>query len=1265
MHSRSLLTSLTSTYSRYEDSQAITGKCFAFGITLSSLSLSTTDDEWNEKFIATRSDLNRIYKLGKMVNLGIYWNPDTTSSSDLTEEEWNALMYSMIDNSYRDDGTRNRNSSSNASTGGAVKAGGATTPTKGKANVITPTKAATISTFLSNNEMTAKYYILPTPNNLLVKLILSEKTSDTTPKVNISIEVSNLNVKIDKIQYKQMMKTLENFAFLDRQKQIAVHRPTQRPTHDPRGWWHYVFVLVRGKERTNGFELMSKCLGARKRYILLLKKIRTAESASGSKYKEFAADEAELLKYDESLPLGTLIYFRKIATLDMIKEKKKESVVLTPKKSGNSTASSSNEAVTNSNSWFSWLGGANTQPVAATAGGGGTKDDSNDDEELLRQLKTQFDEIDSNLQKAEKNQSHPIVRLSLDCPLTVRLTNMADDVDIIFIDISTTCQVIVKPKHTHVNFSLNQFVIKDLCSTRPLLPNIVTPKHATTGAAKKSTCSVTFENLDGKNVLTVKAVAVEIAWNEKCINQILGIFMDTSAKSGADAAVGDSTSKGISLYNMNKLALESTATKIQDDFEFIISIEAPKIVIPDTYDVDNGCLLLDAGTLHLYGKVGPLGMIMEVTLNSTNVGMPASIHDRNIVDVDHYLIKPFNMKLVLDSVEKVNADLTMLLDITPAIHASIDAYKIVRVADHFAIVQRSFDVQDKSSSIATSHFAPIEIPKATMQDALTEPVIKQSSQSTKAALEMNISLSLIMIELLICNEDTANPHIVTLSLDGLHAKIMQSSMDLQLNFAMSSIEMLDNYRHNGQNALIWTPKAGAGAPCLINITYTAITSRKSSYFAGYGQELEIIIAQISLSIDQEALLRFHPLLSVLSKKRSYNQLESIEDDFPDFIEVVPVVPAAQHQVAANGPLDGMHISVYIDKVTLALMRQQPAVSADDNLLESVFTSSISGLSGEIQMLERIKGGFLINSFSITDTRNASAKYIYRDLVKRSAQNILYIDPAVATDDDSDDVNLCTILFEQKSVDIMHMEIKIQDLTSYININSIVTIVNVLMKNVDAMMTLVGILQKKGTHSLTITHSLAHILTHSLAHLGSNDVETATARKGNKPAKSSSITDSIRDYSRRRSMSSAPAIVDISRKPSISANTELSSTVDGSESSGTCNVVNGLFNLTIAVNNPRILLLENPEIASSRAVMLRTGISFYYNRETNVTAGSTHASPGHSNKEQNECAENMHFSLSNIELLVIPDMSVGYQQVYSLVYTLDRFLSHLHVLSGYN
>jgi hypothetical protein len=80
-----------------------------------------------------------------------------------------------------------------------------------------------------------------------------------------------------------------------------------------------------------------------------------------------------------------------------------------------------------------------------------------------------------------------------------------------------------------------------------------------------------------------------------------------------------------------------------------------------------------------------------------------------------------------------------------------------------------------------------------------------------------------------------------------------------------------------------------------------------------------------------------------------------------------------------------------------------------------------------------------------------------------------------------------------------------------------------------------------------------------------------------------------------------------------------------------------------VNNPRILLLENPEIASSRAVMLRTGISFYYNRETNMTTCASNSSPGHGNKEQNECVENMHFSLTNIELLVIPDMSVGYQQ----------------------
>jgi hypothetical protein len=133
-----------------------------------------------------------------------------------------------------------------------------------------------------------------------------------------------------------------------------------------------------------------------------------------------------------------------------------------------------------------------------------------------------------------------------------------------------------------------------------------------------------------------------------------------------------------------------------------------------------------------------------------------------------------------------------------------------------------------------------------------------------------------------------------------------------------------------------------------------------------------------------------------------------------------------------------------------MMRQQPSTSVgvDSHLLESVFTSAISGLSGEIQMLERVKGGFLINSFCITDTRNASAKYIYRDLLKRSGTNILYIDPAGGVDEDNDDVNLCTILFEQKSTEVMHMEIKIQV-----------------------------------TYSLT--YSLTHPLTHPLTHSGSH------------------------------------------------------------------------------------------------------------------------------------------------------------------------------------
>jgi len=108
------------------------------------------------------------------------------------------------------------------------------------------------------------------------------------------------------------------------------------------------------------------------------------------------------------------------------------------------------------------------------------------------------------------------------------------------------------------------------------------------------------------------------------------------------------------------------------------------------------------------------------------------------------------------------------------------------------------------------------------------------------------------------------------------------------------------------------------------------------------------------------------------------------------IDVAPVV-LPSIPPSANGPLDGMHISVYIDKVTLAMMRQQPSTSVgvDSHLLESVFTSAISGLSGEIQMLERVKGGFLINSFCITDTRNASAKYLSGFIETKRYQYFVY------------------------------------------------------------------------------------------------------------------------------------------------------------------------------------------------------------------------------------------------------------------------------------
>lgn len=207
---------LTNVHIRYEDNLTIPGTTLSAGITIASITLVTTDSNWNEAFIARESKLKTpaIRKLGKLENLGIYWNTSSSALDPLSPLDWERAMQNMI---YvaGDDGARS----------------------KDEINI----------SKIGVGDYRCLDYILATPNSLTVKIIHTERPSEGEPKIDMMIESTSFALHLDKVVYQQALGVGAMFGLLDKQKQIALLRPLRRPTRDPRGWWHYAYKLVTGR----------------------------------------------------------------------------------------------------------------------------------------------------------------------------------------------------------------------------------------------------------------------------------------------------------------------------------------------------------------------------------------------------------------------------------------------------------------------------------------------------------------------------------------------------------------------------------------------------------------------------------------------------------------------------------------------------------------------------------------------------------------------------------------------------------------------------------------------------------------------------------------------------------------------------------------------------------------------------------------------------------------------------------------------------------
>ena len=203
-------------------------------MTIASISLRTTDEDWNEAFVAREGGLTgveAIHKLGRLENLGVYWNTKSDALDPLPPAEWETAMQNLIYTNIAAAAAATTPIHTN-NTGGTV-AWSATddpyshSPPSGSKHRSHHNKTNNHKGIIPS-DYRCLVYLLPTPNSLSVKITHSEHPKDKAPKIDIIVELTHLTVNLDKRQYQQLMQTIYQFGLLERQKQVSLLRPYRR-----------------------------------------------------------------------------------------------------------------------------------------------------------------------------------------------------------------------------------------------------------------------------------------------------------------------------------------------------------------------------------------------------------------------------------------------------------------------------------------------------------------------------------------------------------------------------------------------------------------------------------------------------------------------------------------------------------------------------------------------------------------------------------------------------------------------------------------------------------------------------------------------------------------------------------------------------------------------------------------------------------------------------------------------------------------------------
>uniref|UniRef100_F1KPF0 Vacuolar protein sorting-associated protein 13A n=1 Tax=Ascaris suum TaxID=6253 RepID=F1KPF0_ASCSU len=195
---KNLQITIRSIHVRYEDKFTNRHRPFAAGVTLEGLDFKTTDANWVETI--HKETVQIVYKLVSLNSLAVYWNPNSSLISDLTDrDEIKRQMHAGI---------------------------------------------------ASNGEKSVGYKYILEPITMQTKLSMNQKpetdgTDWKTPKIDLKLDMEALALCVGKLQYQDLLLFLEAQERFNTATRYLKYRPSINEYQGHyKQWWHFAYTSI-------------------------------------------------------------------------------------------------------------------------------------------------------------------------------------------------------------------------------------------------------------------------------------------------------------------------------------------------------------------------------------------------------------------------------------------------------------------------------------------------------------------------------------------------------------------------------------------------------------------------------------------------------------------------------------------------------------------------------------------------------------------------------------------------------------------------------------------------------------------------------------------------------------------------------------------------------------------------------------------------------------------------------------------------------------